>query len=51
MRLFTTGGCGFIGSNFVLDWVNAKQEPLVNVDCLNYAGQLANLNEIENNPL
>lgn len=51
MRLFTTGGCGFIGSNFVLDWINEKQRPLVNVDCLNYAGQLANLNEIENNPL
>jgi dTDP-glucose 4,6-dehydratase len=51
MRLFTTGGCGFIGSNFILDWINENHEPLVNVDCLNYAGQLANLKEIENNPL
>jgi dTDP-glucose 4,6-dehydratase len=51
MRLFTTGGCGFIGSNFILDWINEKRGSLVNVDCLNYAGQLANLKEIENNPL
>ena len=51
MRLFTTGGCGFIGSNFILKWINERQNPLVNIDSLNYAGQLANLNEIENNPL
>ncbi len=51
MRLFTTGGCGFIGSNFVLDWINEKRGPLVNIDCLSYAGQLANLKGIENNPL
>lgn len=51
MRLFTTGGCGFIGSNFILDWINESHGTLVNVDCLNYAGKLANLKEIENNPL
>lgn len=51
MRLFITGGCGFIGSNFILDWINKNRGPLVNVDCLNYAEQLANLKEIENNLL
>ena len=51
MRLFTTGGCGFIGSNFILDWINEKHGPLVNVDCLNYAGQLANLRDVECSPL
>lgn len=51
MRLFTTGGCGFIGSNFILGWINENRGPLVNIDCLNHAGQLANLREIENNPL
>ena len=38
MRLFTTGGCGFIGSNFILKWINERQNPLVNIDSLNYAG-------------
>ncbi len=51
MRLLTTGGCGFIGSNFVLDWINEKRGQLVNIDCLNYAGQIANLRDIEDNPL
>lgn len=51
MRVFTTGGCGFIGSNFILDWINENRGQLVNVDCLNYAEQLANLKEIEDHPL
>ncbi len=51
MRLFTTGGCGFIGSNFILEWISEKKRSLVNIDCLNYAGQLANLKDIEDNPL
>lgn len=51
MQLFVTGGCGFIGSNFILDWIQEKQHPLANIDCLNYAGQLANIKEIEDNPL
>lgn len=51
MRIFTTGGCGFIGSNLVLNWIKEKRGPVVNIDSLNYAGQLANLKDIENNPL
>ncbi|MCE2716544.1 MAG: dTDP-glucose 4,6-dehydratase [Pseudomonadota bacterium] len=51
MQLFVTGGCGFVGSNFVLDWIQEKQQPLANIDSLNYAGQLANLQEVEDNPL
>lgn len=51
MRLFTTGGCGFIGSNFILAWLDEKQGQLANIDCLNYAGQIANLKDVEDNPL
>ena len=38
-----TGGAGFIGSNFVLDWLAAESEPVVNVDLLTYAGNRGNL--------
>ena len=38
-----TGGAGFIGSNFVLDWLALSDEPVVNLDCLSYAGNLENL--------
>jgi dTDP-glucose 4,6-dehydratase len=38
-----TGGAGFIGSNFVLDWLAQSDEPLVNLDKLTYAGNLENL--------
>ncbi len=43
MTLLVTGGAGFIGSNFVLDWLTAHDEPVVNLDALTYAGNLANL--------
>jgi dTDP-glucose 4,6-dehydratase len=43
MTILVTGGCGFIGSNFVLDWVAAGDEPVVNLDKLTYAGNPANL--------
>jgi dTDP-glucose 4,6-dehydratase len=43
MTILVTGGAGFIGSNFVLDWLAAGGEPVVNVDKLTYAGNLANL--------
>ena len=43
MTLLVTGGAGFIGSNFVLDWFNTSDEPIVNLDALTYAGNLANL--------
>ena len=41
--IFVTGGAGFIGSNFVLDWLGQSDEPVVNLDSLTYAGNLENL--------
>src|SRR5450830_451414 len=41
--IFVTGGAGFIGSNFVLDWLAQADEPVVNFDKLTYAGNLNNL--------
>jgi len=43
MTILVTGGAGFIGSNFVIDWLAAEGEPVVNLDKLTYAGNLANL--------
>ena len=43
MTILVTGGAGFIGSNFVLDWLAQSDEPLVNLDKLTYAGNLQNL--------
>jgi dTDP-glucose 4,6-dehydratase len=48
--ILVTGGAGFIGSNFVLNWLAAHQEPVVNVDLLTYAGNLANLQSIKDDP-
>lgn len=41
--ILLTGGAGFIGSNFILDWLAASDEPLLNLDKLTYAGNLHNL--------
>jgi dTDP-glucose 4,6-dehydratase len=41
--ILVTGGAGFIGANFVLDWVAQSDEPVVNLDKLTYAGNLENL--------
>ncbi|HEY8355979.1 MAG TPA: dTDP-glucose 4,6-dehydratase [Ramlibacter sp.] len=41
--ILVTGGAGFIGSNFVLDWLAAGGEPVVNLDKLTYAGNRENL--------
>jgi dTDP-glucose 4,6-dehydratase len=41
--IFVTGGAGFIGSNFVLDWLAQSDEPVLNFDKLTYAGNLDNL--------
>jgi dTDP-glucose 4,6-dehydratase len=35
--ILVTGGCGFIGARFVLDWLGSREEPLVNLDALTYA--------------
>ncbi|MDB5561697.1 MAG: dTDP-glucose 4,6-dehydratase [Hyphomicrobiales bacterium] len=43
MTILVTGGAGFIGSNFILDWLDSSSEPVVNLDKLTYAGNLANL--------
>jgi len=43
MTILVTGGAGFIGSNFVLDWFKSSDELIVNLDALTYAGNLANL--------
>jgi len=45
--ILITGGAGFIGSNFVLDWLAAGTEPVVNLDKLTYAGNLANLASLQ----
>ena len=47
-RILVTGGCGFIGSNFVLHMIHTRPEiDVVTLDCLTYAGNLENLAEIE----
>jgi dTDP-glucose 4,6-dehydratase len=48
--ILVTGGAGFIGANFVLDWLAAEREPVVNLDKLTYAGNLGNLAAIEGDP-
>jgi dTDP-glucose 4,6-dehydratase len=48
--ILVTGGAGFIGSNFVLDWLQAEGEPLVNLDKLTYAGNPENLAAVADNP-
>jgi dTDP-glucose 4,6-dehydratase len=46
MTILVTGGAGFIGSNFVLDWLAGCDEPVVNLDALTYAGNLATLDSL-----
>jgi len=41
--ILVTGGAGFIGSNFVLDWLAQGDEPVLNLDALTYAGNTENL--------
>jgi dTDP-glucose 4,6-dehydratase len=48
--ILTTGGAGFIGSNFVLEWLAHSNEPVVNLDKLTYAGNLDNLSSLKGNP-
>ncbi|WP_306396799.1 dTDP-glucose 4,6-dehydratase [Telluria beijingensis] len=50
MTILVTGGAGFIGSNFVIDWLAHHDEPVVNLDKLTYAGNLQNLASLEGNP-
>ncbi len=50
MTILVTGGAGFIGSNFVLDWLAQSDETVVNLDKLTYAGNLENLASLQSNP-
>ena len=45
--ILVTGGAGFIGANFVLDWLAGSQEPVVNLDKLTYAGNLQTLASLQ----
>ena len=45
--ILVTGGAGFIGSNFVLDWLARSDEPVLNLDALTYAGNTENLASLE----
>ncbi|TWO72496.1 dTDP-glucose 4,6-dehydratase [Caenimonas sedimenti] len=48
--ILVTGGCGFIGSAFILQWLARTDEPVVNLDLLTYAGHPGNLAEVESHP-
>lgn len=50
MKILVTGGCGFIGSNFIYYILDKyKNYKIINLDLLTYAGNLSNLNKIKNN--
>ncbi len=49
--IFVTGGAGFIGANFILNWLKNNQEDVLVIDKLTYAGNLENLKSVEKNPL
>lgn len=51
MKLLITGGCGFIGSNFIRYYLTKhSHDEIVNLDLLTYAGNLKNLEDIEDDP-
>ena len=50
MTILVTGGAGFIGSNFIIDWLNVMDEPVINLDKLTYAGNLSNLADMRGDP-
>ena len=47
MTILVTGGAGFIGANFILDWLAQSDESVINLDQLTYAGNLRNLASLE----
>src|SRR3954452_14935419 len=49
--ILVTGGAGFIGSNFVRQWLAEEKTELINLDKLKYAGNLGSLADIEGNKL
>jgi dTDP-glucose 4,6-dehydratase len=50
-KILVTGGAGFIGSNFVLDWIASIGRSVINLDALTYAGNAANLASLQGNDL
>ncbi len=50
MTILVTGSAGFIGANFVLDWLTQSDETVINLDKLTYAGNLQNLNSVKDDP-
>jgi dTDP-glucose 4,6-dehydratase len=48
--ILVTGGAGFIGSNFVLDWLQQSDEPVLTLDALTYAGNVHNLDRLRGDP-
>ena len=50
MTVLVTGGAGFIGANFVLEWLAGSDETVVNIDTLTYAGNLKSLATVLNDP-
>ena len=48
--IIVTGGAGFIGSNFIRQWLASSQEPVINLDKLTYAGNLKSLADLDHNP-
>ena len=48
--ILVTGGAGFIGANFILDWLRESDELVLNLDNLTYAGNLENLAELVGDP-
>ena len=46
--IFVTGGAGFIGTNFVMNWLLQNDERIVNIDALTYAGNLESLSSLQN---
>jgi dTDP-glucose 4,6-dehydratase len=50
MAIIVTGGAGFIGANFVLDWFTQSEEAVINIDKLTYAGNLESLSSLRDTP-
>ena len=48
--IVVTGGAGFIGSNFILQWLAVERSPVINLDKLTYAGNPANLESVSADP-